>query len=127
MKKSDLKIIKQIQAEAWGKFGDKLFIMRPKAGVMLAVIDKALTTDRDKFDEAKLDKLQNIKDSGMLDGEEKVEDPEVAKEYEEYVGKRIAEEIEKGTLSKPEKALKKSKQHGNRTKNKIRSPYTTKD
>ena len=116
MKKKDLKIIKQIQAEAWGKYGDTIFKVEQKASAILAVMDKALTVDRDKFTEAELDKIQNIQDSGMLNGTQKVEDPEVAEKMSAYVEKRIAEELEKGTLTKPEEAIKKSKQYENRTK-----------
>lgn len=116
MKKKNLKIIQQIQAEAWGKYGGKLFVVREKAGTMKEVIDLALTKERERFTPAQLDKLQNIKDSGMLEGTEKAEDPDVAEQMETYVQKRIAEEIKKGTLTKPEKALKKAHQYGNRTK-----------
>ena len=70
MKKKDTKIINEIQAEANAKFGDKLYMMQPKADVMKDVVEKALTSDRGKFDKDKLDKLETIKGSGMLDGEE---------------------------------------------------------
>lgn len=118
MKKSDQKILRQITAEAWGRYGDKLFVDREKAGVMKEVLDKSLTKHRDMFDENQLDKMQSIKESGMLEGTERVEDPKVAKKYHEYVEKRIGEEIKKGNLSKPEKAFKKGKQYARRsTKN----------
>lgn len=117
MKKKDLKIIQGIQAQAWAKFGDKLFVEKEKAGKMKEVIDKALNNQEEhgiEIDDDMRDKLQNIKDSGMLDGSHKEEDPKVAKEFEKYVAKRIEEEIEAGNLSKPKRSKKKARQYSRR-------------
>lgn len=123
MKKKDLTIIKKIQAEAWGKYGDKLFIEEEKAGNMRQVIDHALNSGKEHgitLTDAERDKLKNIKDSGMLEGTHKVEDPKIAKKFEKYVEKRIAEEIKAGNLTKPDTAKKKANQLTNRQKRELK-------
>lgn len=116
MNDNELRLLRRINAEAWGKYGDRLFVEREKAGTMKKVIDLALTKEKNRFDAETLDKLQNIKDSGMLEGTEKVEDPKIASEMEKYVEGRIAEEIKKGNLREPDKAFKKAKQYANKNK-----------
>ncbi len=112
MKKKDLKIIKDIQAEAWAKYGDKLFKEEDKAPAVIQTIDHALESP--DVDDLKKQKLQSIKEAGLFSGKKKVEDPEVSKKFEEFVDKRIKEEIDAGRLSKPNP--KKVKQYGNRKK-----------
>lgn len=112
MKKKDKKIMEDIQKRANAKFGDKLFKLQPKADAMLEVLDKALTTDKDKFDELTLNKLQTIKDSQLLEGDEKVVDDEVAKKMDKFIADEITKAIESGALSHPDKdpLLRKVKQ-----------------
>ena len=98
MKKKDKKIMEDIQKRANAKFGDKLFKLQPKADAMLEVLDKALTTDKDKFDELTLNKLQTIKDSQLLEGDEKVVDDEVAKKMDKFIADEITKAIESGDL-----------------------------
>lgn len=116
MNEKQSKLLRRITAEAWGKYGDKLFVVEEIGGTMRKVLELSLTKEKHRFTEAQLDKMQNIKDSGMLEGTRKVEDPKVAKKLERYVEKRIKEEIEAGNLSKPEQALKKVKKYGKRIK-----------
>lgn len=112
MKKKDIKILDEIQKKAVALYGDRLYKMQPKADVMLEVAHKALTTDRDKFSNADLDKLQAIVDSKILEGEEKVVDMEVAREMDEYMGAEITKAIKDGRLSHPDRDpfIKKLKQ-----------------
>jgi hypothetical protein len=112
MKKQDLKIIKDIQMDAAKKFGDKLWVERPKADIMLEVIEKALTVDRDKFDSLSLEKMEAIKQSKMLEGMERVIDQDVLLQMDEYMGELITKAIEEKRLSHPDKDpfIKKLKQ-----------------
>ena len=112
MKKKDIKVLDEINKKAAALFGDRLYKMQPKGDVMLEVAHKALTVDKDKFSKEDLDKLQTIVDSGVLEGEEKVVDMDVAKEMDEWMGKEITQAIEEGRLSHPDKDpfIKKLKQ-----------------
>lgn len=114
MKKKDLRIIKAINAEAWEKYGKKLFRDVEKAPAVKEVIEKALTEKRELFTEAQLDKLQTIKDSGMLEGTKREEDPKVAEQFGKYIEKRIKQEVKAGNLTDPELSLKKAKQNARR-------------
>jgi len=91
MKKKHLKVLEDIQDRANAKFGDKLWKTKPKADVMLEVIDKALNEERDQLTPEQIDKLETIKDSHMLEGMEKVIDEKVAKKMDKY----ISDEVEK--------------------------------
>lgn len=116
MKKGELKLIREITAEAWGKFGKKLFVEKPVAPTIKKIADLALNEEADKFTDAQRGEIRAALATGEFDKTALVEDEKVAKEYEEYVQKRIEEEIKKGNLSKPEK--KKVKQYTNRSKKK---------
>jgi len=112
MKKKDIKILEDINKKAAAIYGDKLWTTQPKADVMLDVAKKALTTDRKLFSKEDLIKLQSIVDSGMLEGEEKVVNEDVAKAYDKYIGDEITLAIKEGRLSHPDKDpfIKKLKQ-----------------
>lgn len=103
MKKKDKKVLEDIQKRANAKYGDKLWVERPKADAMIEVIDKSLTEQRHRFSQEELDKLQSIKDSHILEGMETVVDEKVLKEMDEYMGKEITKAIEEGRLTHPDK------------------------
>lgn len=117
MNKSELKLIRQINAEGWAKYGDKLFIEKDIAPTVRKIAELALNEEADQFTDAERGKIRAALDTGEYDKRIKEEDPEVAKEFEEYVTKRIKEEIDKGNLSDPDKANKKGKQYNRRIKN----------
>lgn len=116
MNKKELVLIRQITAEAWGKFGKKLFIEKPVAPTIKKIANLALNEEADQFTDAERGKIRAALDTGEFDKTARVEDEKVAKEYEEYVQKRIEEEQKKGNLSKPDP--KKVKQYTNRSKKK---------
>jgi hypothetical protein len=118
MKKKDKKILEDIQKRANAKYGDKLWVMKPKADVMIEVIDKSLTEKRDMFSEEDLAKLQSIKESHILEGEEKVIDEKVLKKMDKFIGDEVTKAIKEGRLPHPDKDpyFKKIKQHARRTK-----------
>jgi len=102
MKKKDLKVIKEIQMAAAKKYGDKLWVEQPKGDVMLDVIEKALTVDRDKFDELSLEKMKSIKESKILEGTERVMDSKVLKKMDTFMAKEMNKAVEEGRLSNPD-------------------------
>jgi len=118
MKKKDLVILKKINAEAIAKYGDKLWKDVPKAPVMNDMIDKALTKHRDMFTDEQLEKYEAMKNSGMLQGTRREEDPKTAAKIHKYVEKRIKEEVDAGNLTKPED--KKVKQYEQRAKKSVK-------
>jgi len=103
MNKKDLKILQEIRAKAHAIYGDRLWKTQPKADVMLEVLEKALNEERDKFSEQDLEKLQAIKDSAILEGEEKVIDQEVVAELDKYIGDEITRAINEGRMAHPDK------------------------
>ena len=115
MKKRDLNIIKSIQAEAWTKFGDKLFVEKDVAPTVKLIAEKALDEEAHLFTDAQRGKIRAALETGEFDKRIKVEDEKVAAAYEKFVAKRIKEEIKSGRLSKPPKE-KKVKQYARRTK-----------
>lgn len=116
MKKKDYQIIKEINAEAWGKYGDRLFTEREKAPAVKKVAHLALNEEAHRFTDAQRGKIRAALDTGAFDGTERVVDEDVEKEYEEYISSRIQEEIDAGRLTHPEKANKKAQQYGRRKK-----------
>lgn len=117
MKKSDRKILEEINAVAWAKFGDKLFVEKPIAPIASDLIEKGLK-DRDKLTPEQVEKLETWKAMGMFEGTHRVEDEEVAKQITDFVEEQIALAIKEGRLTDPnkEKHVRKSKQLTNRTK-----------
>lgn len=103
MKKKDKKILEDIQMKANALYGDKLWKKQPKADAMIEVLDKSLTEQRHRFTKEELSKLQSIKDSHILEGEEIVVDQEVLKDMDDFMGKEITKAIEEGRLTHPEK------------------------
>lgn len=101
MKKKDKKVLEEIQVRANAIYGDKLWVKRQKADAILEVIDKALTEKSDMFSEDDLKKLQSIKESHILDGEEDVIDDAVLKKMDKYIGDEVTKAIKEGTLSHP--------------------------
>lgn len=124
MKKSEKRILEDIQAEARAKYGDKLWKMVPKADVMIQVLDKAINNREElerngiKMTDAEIDKLKSIRDSHILEGEEKVMDMDVAKEMDEFMGEQITKAIKEGRLPHPNKDpyYKKIQQYARRNK-----------
>jgi len=103
MKKRDKKILDDIQMRANAKYGDKLWIDKPKADVILKIIEKALTEKKDMFSEDELKKMKSIRDSHILEGTERVIDDKVLKKMDDYMGKEITKNINEGLLTHPDK------------------------
>ena len=103
MKDKDLKVLKRIQAKAWGKYGDKLFVEKEQSPVMRKVLEIALTKERDRFTELELDKYQTMYDAGTLENSVKEEDPETAEAMTKFVGEEIKKAIDRGELTNPNK------------------------
>lgn len=103
MNKKDLKVLEEIRAKAHAIYGDKLWKTQPKADVMLQVVEKALNEERHRFTDGDLEKLQAIKDSAILEGEEKVVDLEVVSQLDKYIGDEITRAIKEGRMAHPDK------------------------
>lgn len=114
----ELRIIRRINVEGWAKYGDKLFIEQDIAPTVKRVAELALNEEADKFTDAERGKIRAAMNTGEYDKRIKAEDPEIAKAFEEYVEKRIQEEIDKGNLRDPSLSQKKGKQYNRKIKNK---------
>lgn len=107
LSEKDHAVLKSIMQEGWEKFGDDLYTEQDIAPTVKKVAEKALNEEAHRFTDAERGKIRAALETGEYDKRVKVEDPEVAKELEEYVDKRIQEEIKKGNLNKPEHYEKK--------------------
>jgi len=103
MNKKDLKVLEEIRAKAYAIYGDKLWKTQPKADVMLQVVEKALNEEKHRFTDEDLQKLQAIKDSAILEGEEKVVDLEIIAQLDKYIGDEITRAIKEGRMAHPDK------------------------
>lgn len=101
MKKSDLKIIKKINDEAWSMYGEDLLreeLVAPDVKKLILAILKDKPKD---VPEEKRKQLQALLDSGELDKKEYVVNEDISKKMDTYVQKRLVEEIKAGRLTNP--------------------------
>lgn len=118
MKKKDLKIIRQINKEAWDLYGKDLIEERDVAPDVKKVVELSLTKERHLFTDEQIENMETFRDMGVLDMRERVTNEEVERKFNEYTQKRLVEEIEKGRLSNPktDPYFKKLNQDANRIK-----------
>ena len=99
MKKSTLKELKRISAGIPKDLLDKLMIEKDVAPSVVEVVRRALV-DPDVSAEKK-EQLQHLMDSGYMNIKEKVVDPEIEKQIDEYMNKEIERAIKLGRIPDP--------------------------
>lgn len=126
MKKKDLKIIRQINKEAWDLFGEQLLKQEDVAPVVREVVELSLTKERGQFTQEQIQNIETLKHLGVIDMKEWKVDDDIAAKMDEYTQKRLIEEIKKGRLSNPkdDKLFKKVKQNARRKINEERNIRT---
>lgn len=101
MNKADQKELRKIQTRVFEKYRPQLYKKQPRGDVMLEVVDKCLNEERDRFSDDHLEKLQAIKDSKILEGEETVVDERVERVMEREMEREIKKAIKEGRLTHP--------------------------
>lgn len=123
-KKDETKILSRIQNEANAKYFSKLFVDVPANPHLIEIYENMVNNkdnvrDEPWFDEA-WDRLNTLKEAGILYQTKKEEDYKVAKKMMQYIEKRIKEEIEKGNLTSREELKKKYERNQKRAKAKAK-------
>ena len=101
MKKNVIKELQRISQSIPKELLDKLMVKRLKSPTVVEVVKKALADDT--VSKEKKEQLQHLVDSGYLNQEETVTDPEIEKQIDAYMDKEIERAIKLGRIPDPKK------------------------
>lgn len=123
MKKKEIKVLEEIQARGWAKFGDDLFQevwAFPVERQMIEHAKRDINKVQKVYPDIDLDKLETIQATGRYDEKKREEVPEVAEAFRKWMEDEIKLAIKMGKLKDPEKDkyVKKTKQLGKRARSK---------